>query len=119
MGLDIACRVESTTLAAGRFVGPAAYGTSRVLCLTLAVAMAWLSTPAADLCFHAREGFVSEAQTVEALHRSTSGFEDSSEGRFSVHIEVLAFQQPRYVCELGHVHDHGSVRLWQIIPAEP
>ncbi|KAF2716900.1 hypothetical protein K431DRAFT_335120 [Polychaeton citri CBS 116435] len=117
--LHIACRVESPTLAARRFVGPVAYGTSRGLCSTLTVAVARLSTPTTNLRFHAREGFVPESQTPEALHRSTPGLEDSGEGRLSVHSGVLALQQPGCVCALGHSYNHRSVCLWQILPAEP
>ena len=111
--------VESTTQSAGRFVGAVAYSTFRARCLTLTTAVAWLSTPATDLYFCARERFMSEAQTPEALHWSLLGLEDPGEGRFSVYKEVLAFQQLCCVCTLGHVHDHRPVRLRQILSAEP
>jgi hypothetical protein len=58
-------------------VGPLAYGTPRVLCLAVNVALAWLGAPATNLRFRARESFISKAQTLEALHRSTPGLEDT------------------------------------------
>ena len=106
-------------MAAGRFVGPLAYGTFGLFCLTVIVAVARLSTPATNLLFNARKGFVSEVETSEALHRSTPRLEHPGEGRLSVDNKVLALQESRCVCALGHVHDHRSIRLWHILPAEP
>ena len=45
------------------------------------------------------------------------GLEDSGEGRFSVHVEKM--QKSRCVSALSHVHDHRSVRLLQVLLAEP
>ena len=105
-------------MAAGRFVGPLAYGTFGLFCLTVIVAVARLRAPATNPLFGARKGFVSEVETSEALHRSTPRLEHPGEGRLSVDNEVLALQESRCVCALGHVHDHRSIRLWQILPAE-
>jgi hypothetical protein len=47
------------------------------------------------------------------------GLEHSGEGRLFVYVEVMAFQQPRCVGAFGYVHDYRSVRLRQVLPAEP
>lgn len=93
--------------------------TSIFTCLAVTVAVAWLSTPATNLRFRARERFVSKVQTSEALHRSTPGLESPDKGRLSINVDVLALQKLRCVGALGHVHDNRSVCLCYVLPAEP